>query len=143
MENRTVIRHDTPTRQKLVDEFTKTQPTLELLLQEIRGVAINVQSIQRHLDEQDKKISILSSQTNLAGNIAAGAEARAEEALIAIKETRELVRKIDQSLFGVNELAKSGFDIATTLRSQREHDIYSDPVVEILDRDFTIVGTGN
>src|SRR5512144_2529508 len=96
-----------------VDEFSKTQPIMERLLEEIQNVGKNVISIQRHLDEQDKKIDGVRSQTNLAGNIAS-------EALNLAQETRDIVKRIDQNLTGIYELAKSGFDVATSIRSTQD-----------------------
>lgn len=130
------MRKSTPTP----DEFATTQPIMETLLKEMRDIGINVRSIQKHLDEQDKKIDGVRSQTNLAGNIAS-------ESLRISEETRDIVRRIDQNLTGIYELAKSGFDIATAIRSAQDTEPPSvpdlDPEIEIDGRRFHIVGTGN
>lgn len=123
-----------------VDEFSTTQPIMERLLIEMKEIGTNVKSIQRHLDEQDKRVSEVHSQTNLAGNIAA-------RALETANETREIVRRIDQSLTGIYELAKSGFDIATAIKSASDTDrpppYEEDPIIEIGHGTYRIVGTGN
>ncbi len=118
------------------DDNATTQPILERIWFELA-------SISRHLDEQDKKIDNVRGQTNLAGNIAS-------EAMVIARETREIVRSIDQSLTGIYELAKSGFDIATAIRSaqdtERPPPDNNDPIIEVDDltyRKFSIVGTGN
>lgn len=128
-------------KDKIVDEFTKTQPTLELLLLEIRGIASGLQDIRNHLSRHDEQLATISAQTRLAGNIAGAASDTANEALEVNKQTLAIVRRIDQTLLGVNELAKSGFDIATALRSVKENKFYDDPIVEF--ENFNIVGTGN
>lgn len=124
------------------DEFSTTQPIMERLLSEMQAIGTNVKSIQKHLDEQDKRIDGVRSQTNLAGNIAS-------EAMAIAVETRNIVKRIDQNLAGIYELAKSGFDIATAIRSTSDTDRpqqNDDPIIEIEDgtyRKFHIAGTGN
>ncbi len=107
MPNQESIRH------KLVDEFSTTQPILETLLTELRKVSKKVDSISNHLDEQDKKLATLTAQTILAGNMA-------NESLKLGHENKAIIHSIDQSLLGAIELAKSGYDIATALKSFRD-----------------------
>ncbi len=134
-----MIRSDsTPSiRSKTPSEFSITQPILETLLLEIREVAKSVNSIQLHLDQQDLKIANLSAQINLAGNLAGEAADQATLALSEIRQVKSIVSKMDQTLFGVTELAKSGFDIATAIRSVAETDRpsaiddFEGPILEI------------
>lgn len=134
---------------QFIDEFSETQPILETLLLELRKVSKNVDAIGKHLDEQDKKLATLSAQTILAGNIAS-------ESLKLGHENKSIIHSIDQSLLGAIELAKSGFDIATALKSVRdtepppsddneiEIEYDSETDFGIARRRFTVIsGTGN
>lgn len=121
-----------------VDDAAVTQPILERIWTELGGISQSIRSIEKHLDEQDKKVTEVRSQTNLAGNIASNA-------LEVATETREICRRIDQNLTGIYELAKSGFDIATAIKSAS--DTERPPPYESYDegnyRVFSIRGTGN
>lgn len=142
---------------RFVDEFSQTQPILETLLKEFQKTTKDFQeatkkqssailAVQRHLDEQDKKLDVLSSQIALAGNLAG-------QALAIGEENNAILKKMDQSLLGVIELAKSAYDIATEKPTPiRDTDIIeispdSEPEVEFEHdstlRRFQIVGTGN
>lgn len=123
-------------------DITPTESVLSQILTQLNSISKSVISIEQHLDEQDLKIDGVRGQTNLAGNIAS-------EAMNLAKETRDIVFRIDQSLTGIYELAKSGFDIATAIKSVQNTEPTpddDDPIVEIdngIYRKFSIVGTGN
>ena len=88
-----------------VDEFDKTQPidVMAQILLEMRGINEGIRDIRLDLRS-------LNGKVNLAGNLAAEANANSEQALA-------IVRRIDQNLTGIYELAKSGYDIATAVKS--------------------------
>ncbi len=124
-----------------VDENATTQPILERIWSELAGISQSVRAIQSHQDQQDIKLEKNLAATNLAGNIAARALATSEA-------TESMVRRIDQSLTGIYELAKSGFDIATAIKSVQDTEpppSEQDPVVEIKEvaGTYRIFGTGN
>lgn len=140
------------TRQPIADEFAQTQPILETLLIEIRNnnsnINLRLDSIERHLDQQDLVQSKLSGQINLAGNIAAEAKQAVEDLATEVKAIHEIVKRIDRALLGTTELAKSGFDMVTALRSVREPEPITDsdwPQIDIEEYSgsrYAIVGTG-
>lgn len=126
-----------------VDDLADTTPILERIWSELGGISKSLRAVELHLDQQDVKISENRGAVNLAGNIAARALEQSEA-------THVIMLRIDQSLTGIYELAKSGFDIATAIKSVQDTEPPSapdnDPVVEIVDgtyRKFSIVSTGN
>ncbi len=123
-------------------ELEDTQPiNIQLLiLQEIKGIRSDIADVKEKLAEHDSHLESVSARVNLAGNIAAEARSSAEEALITM-------RRIDQNLSGIYELAKSGYDIATAIKSLQSRSSFppnepeSYPDIEFAE--FKIVGTGN
>ena len=87
-----------------VDEFGKTQPidTFAQILLEIKSINDGVKDLR--LD-----MASINARVNLAGNLAAEANATSEDTLA-------VVRRIDQNLQGIYELAKTGYDIATSIK---------------------------
>ncbi len=136
---------------RIADEFDKTQPILETLLLEMRqnNATINerLTNIENHLNQQDVVTSNLTGQLNLAGNIAADAKQQVEDLAADLASVHSIVKRIDQALLGTTELAKSGFDLVTAIRSANEPERRREsdwPTIEVEDYDgkYSIVGTG-
>jgi hypothetical protein len=128
-----------------IDTEAPTQPInlMELILIEMKGVSADLKEIKQTLSDHNERFEKISGQVNLAGNLSADAIQMSEETLI-------IVRRIDQNLTGVFELAKTGYDMAAALKSgnktdpplkfsQSEPD--SSPMIEV--EGWKVYGTGN
>ena len=91
-------------------EDTKPINFQQLILQHLSVISADIKDIKLTLECHDHDLSSLRGQVNLAGNFAAEARDNSDEAL-------KTIRRIDQNLSGIYELAKSGYDIATAVKS--------------------------
>ena len=110
-----------------VSETETTQPVMERLIEIMADVRSRVISMERHLDAQDRKLDDNKGATNMVGSIAT-------RALEISEQNKVTLDQILQQLDGVNELAKSSFDMAAELRSSRPPEPEEYPM--------RIVGTG-
>lgn len=121
----------------IADEYSKTKPTLEMIWESLADIHAKLTAIQKTVNEN-------KSSTVLAGNMAKEACNMSEEALSVSTRVLKKLEQIDQSLGGVYELAKSGFDIATTSKSYKDKGLDErGPVFETGYGTYRIVGTGN
>ena len=79
---------------------------MERILELALDIQSRIASVERHQDQHDKRFADQNGAINLVGCIAT-------RALEVAEAGEQRLKRIEQTLDGVNELAKSAFDIVT------------------------------
>jgi hypothetical protein len=101
-----------------LDPDAKTEPVLERLIEIMADVRSRVISIEKHQDTQDRLGSDLRGGINLVGGIATNALEVAEKNESHLKQLKDTVASLEQSVAGMIQLTKSTFDIVTEIKAE-------------------------